>query len=255
MRNEPTVDINVLKADLPEIRSLRNLFLQENNFQIRYDACHERHWADSYLLVLNGIEVGYGSVKGKDALKDRDAIFECYMLPAYRRWAGDLFSALIKMSGARYIESQTNNQFLTSLLYEFAGNVYSDTVLFADYITTTYQAPGILFRRRKEEDDVFGKSRDDAGQYVLEKGGEVVADGGFLTHYNMPFADLYMEVKPDSREQGLGTLMLQEVKRECYRAGRVPAARCNMNNKASKATLLKAGFRVCGFMLCGEIKE
>ncbi|MCB0375694.1 MAG: GNAT family N-acetyltransferase, partial [Sinomicrobium sp.] len=218
-------------------------------------ACHERHWADPYLLVLDGIEVGYGAVKGKDALKDRDAVFECYILPAYRKWSSELFAALIQISGARYIECQTNDAFLTALLYEFARNVYSDTVLFAESMTTTFLQPGVLFRRRKEDDDVFGKSRDDAGQYVLEKKGEIVADGGFLTHYNLPFADLYMEVKPECRERGLGTFMLQEVKKECYRAGRVPAARCNMNNRASKATLIKAGFRVCGFMLCGEVKR
>ena len=32
--------------------------------------------------------------------------------------------------------------------------------------------------------------------------GEVVGTGGFLLHYNPPFADLYMEVREDARRRG-----------------------------------------------------
>jgi GNAT superfamily N-acetyltransferase len=47
-----------------------------------------------------------------------------------------------------------------------------------------------------------------------------------MLHYNVPFADLYMEVRPDCRKRGYGTFILQEVQKECYLAGRVSAARC-----------------------------
>jgi hypothetical protein len=53
----------------------------------------------------------------------------------------------------------------------------------------------------------------------------------------------------------LGSYIVQQVKRECYLAGRVPAARCNMENAASKATLLKAGLAIAGYMLIGEVKR
>ena len=46
------------KTNLENIRPLRALYLQETNFQIRYDACHERGWADSYLLMLDDLTVG-----------------------------------------------------------------------------------------------------------------------------------------------------------------------------------------------------
>ncbi|MCI0691757.1 hypothetical protein L0337_07070 [candidate division KSB1 bacterium] len=45
------------------------------------------------------------------------------------------------------------------------------------------------------------------------------------------------------------------MKKACYLSGRVPAARCNVQNKASRAALLKAGLKVCGFMLKGDIKS
>ncbi len=83
---------------------------------------------------------------------------------------------------------------------------------------------------------------------------EFVAMGGFMLHYNRPFADLYMEVREDCRGRGFRSFLLQELKKECYLAGRVPAARCELQNTASRATLIKAGLKVCGFMLTGKIK-
>ena len=41
----------------------------------------------------------------------------------------------------------------------------------------------------------------DEGDWVLVREGEVVATGGFLTHYNEPFADLYMAVPRTSSEK------------------------------------------------------
>jgi hypothetical protein len=63
------------KVELQDIQSLRTLFLQETNFQIRYNACRERGWSDSYLLTLDGVAMGYGSIKGQE-ISDRDTIFE-----------------------------------------------------------------------------------------------------------------------------------------------------------------------------------
>jgi len=41
------VTIVVQKTELASILPLRALFLQESNFQVRYNACHERGWSDS----------------------------------------------------------------------------------------------------------------------------------------------------------------------------------------------------------------
>ncbi len=244
---------NVRKIELPAILPLRQLFLQECNFQIRYNACHERGWTDSYLLTSGESPVGYGAIKGQE-IADRDTIFEFYLIPPFRKYAGEFFLELIAASGARFIECQSNDFLLTSMLYEFAQNINSEVVLFADQAVTTHTIPGVVFRRRTENDMIFEHKLEPAGEYVLEWNGEIVTTGGFMLHYNMPFADLYMEVKESFRRKGLGSFILQELKQACYLAGRVPAARCNIQNKASRAALLKAGLRVCGFMLKGKIK-
>lgn len=242
-----------IRTELENIQSFRTLFLQENNFQVRYNACHERGWTDSYLLKMNNLPIGYGSVKGQE-ISDRDSIFEFYITPPYRKTASRIFPELILASQSRFIECQSNDKLMSGMLYEFGENINSDVILFEEDVITTYQIPGATFRPRREGDVMQGLKPEELGHYVLELGGVIVATGGFLLHYNMPFADLYMEVSADYRGRGLGSFILQEVKKECYRAGRVPAARCNIVNKASKATLLKAGFKVAGYMLRGIIK-
>jgi len=117
---------------------------------------------------------------------------------------------------------------------------------------TGHVIPGAVFRARRDGDQVFAHKVEPGG-YVVASTGEVVATGGFMLHYNMPFADLHMEVREDRRRRGFGGFLLQELKKECYLAGRVPAARCELRNEASRATLTKAGLRVCGFMLTGNV--
>lgn len=248
------MDLKITKTSLNDILHLRALFLQENNFQIRYNACHERGWSDSYLINIDGDNVGYGSVKGKDDLTKREAIFEFYLMPAWRKNASAIFEKLISVSGTTYIECQSNDLLLSSMLYEFGQNISSDVVLFEDGPVTTLQVAGATFRHRMPEEDLFEHNYEPEGDYVIETNGEIVATGGFLLHYNKPFADLYMEVREDQRQKGYGSLLIQEVKKACFIAGRVPAARCGISNKASKATLLKGGLSIAGYMLLGEIK-
>src|SRR6185369_150423 len=103
------MSLNVLRAGLQEILPLRNLFLQENNFQIRYNACHERGWTDSYIILYNDEKIGYGAVKGNENIKDRDTVFEFYIIPSYRSISSAAFSKLLSVSGATFIECQSND--------------------------------------------------------------------------------------------------------------------------------------------------
>ncbi len=246
---------NVIRTDLKDILHLRNLFLQENNFQIRYNACHERGWTDSYILTYNETKIGYGSVKGNENLKDRDTVCEFYIIPSFRNISSLAFSELLHSSQAIFIECQSNDLLLPSLLYQYGQNINSNVILFEDNTKSCIHADGTIFRRRNDNEIIFGHKSEPIGDYVLEIDKEVVATGGFLLHYNMPFADLYMEVKEDYRRKGLGSFLIQELKEQCYLTGRVPAARCNIENTASRATLIKAGFKIAGFMLLGSVKS
>jgi GNAT superfamily N-acetyltransferase len=248
------MELKIVKTDLERIQPLRNLFLQEKNFQVRYDSCHWRGWADEYVFTDDDAQIGYGSVMGKDDLKLRDAIFEFYLVPAYRNRVAAIFAELIKVSGVIYIECQSNDFLLSGMLYEFAKNISSDVVLFKAGAESRHTVDDVVFRKKVDTDRLFDHQSEPEGDYVLEKNGEIVASGGFLLHYNKPFADLYMEVQAQHRRKGYGSFLIQEVKKACYLAGRVPAARCNISNPASKATLLKGGMEIAGYMLAGEVK-
>lgn len=245
----------VLKVELKGIEPLRALFLQETNFQIRYNACHERGWTDSYLLTTDNQNIGYGSVKGRQKLADRDTVFEYFVVRPFRKKASTLFRHLLAVSESQYIECQSNDMLLSSMLFEFSTSVSADVVLFEDSVWTEHVISGAVFRPRRDDDQVFEHKVEPVGDYVIELAGEVLATGGFLLHYNKPFADLYMEVREDCRGKGIASFLLQEIKRECYLAGRVPAARCDLRNVASRATLIKAGLRTCGFMLTGHVNR
>ena len=247
--------LDIIKSDLKEIFYLRNLFLQENNFQIRYNACHERGWTDSYLIIYNNEKIGYGSIKGNENLNDRDTVFEFYLIPSFRNLSSNIFLELLRSSKASFIECQSNDFLLTSLLYKHGQNINSDVVLFEENFSSNINSDTALFRKRNANDVIFEHKAEPVGDFVLETNKQVVATGGFLLHYNMPFADLYMEVEESHRKKGLGSFLIQELKRQCYLAGRVPAARTGLNNIASQATLTKAGLKIAGFILLGHVKQ
>ena len=245
------MQIHITKTKLISILPLRKCFLQEFDFQIRNNVCHAGNWSDSYLIMVDGKEIGYGSVKGKKELNKRDTIFEYYLTPNYRNRASLIFSELLQITKVKYIESQSNDLFLSAMLYEFAENIKSHEILFEDGYASKLIQSEIIFRKKKPE-DVSWKNGE-VGEYVLDKKGEIVAEGGFLFNFNLPFVDLYMEVKNEYRRLGLGSFIIQKMKKECYKIGHIPGARCYTSNVASKATLQKGGFKVCGYMLLGVV--
>jgi len=159
------------------------------------------------------------------------------------------------VSKASFIECQSNDFLLTSLLFQHGQNINADVILFEETFSSDIKSDTALFRKRNTNDIIFEHKSEPVGDFVLEVNKQVVATGGFLLHYNMPFADLYMEVEEGNRKKGHGSFLIQELKRQCYLAGRVPAARTGLGNVASQATLKKAGLKIAGFMLIGQVKQ
>jgi RimJ/RimL family protein N-acetyltransferase len=239
------MDFQIEKTSLDAVKPLRDLFLSESSFQFVYNKCHAAGWADVYLFSMNEKQIGYGSVWGKDKREDRDTIFDFFLTSPSRKSAGLFFAEFIRLSKARFVECQTNDELLAQMLFEFTGNINAEAILFEDSFETTFNIHGTRFLKNKLTNGDI--------EYTLEWDGEVVATGGYVWNYNFPYIDLYYEVKEGHRKKGFGTLITQELKKEAYLLGRVPAARCNVKNLASHNTLIKAGLRVCGYILIGEI--
>ena len=234
-----------------EVGPMRDLHRREMNCQIVLDSWLGRGWVDPYLLWADGRVVGYGLVGGVRA-DPKDTVVEFFVLPGHRGAALPLFRRLAAVSRARGIEVQTNDTLLTLMLFDCATDIRSDTVLFNDGLTTNLSVPGATYRAATPAEKEADAS-ETIGDWVIEAGGEVVATGGILFHYNVPFGDLFMDVAEPFRRRGYGSFLVQELKRTCYAMGRVPAARCRAANTASRATLQKGGMIPCARVLTGVI--
>ena len=239
-------NVSIVRSRFSKIQPLRAPFLQELNAQVRYDAAHTRRGAAWYLVRLDGRDIGYGALK--DTHESRGTLFEFYLIPAFRSSANDILHALIETARPDALECQSNDRFFASLVTQSGREVTSDTILFGAGPPSALNAAGV-FRRRRRADRIFRHEAEPVGDFVIDAGGDVVATGGFLLHYNPPFADLFMEVRPDARRRGYGSFLIHQLIVECYLAGRVPAARTGVDNLPSQRTLLRGGLIECGRML------
>ncbi|MCW3051247.1 MAG: acetyltransferase [Chthonomonadales bacterium] len=237
--------IQVDRVEYKEIEALRELYRQEAHCQVIYDSILRRGMADPYLILVDGRRAGYGGVWNREARK----IMEFYTFPQLRAQAQPMFRELLQTSQATDIEAQTNMPLMLTMLYDYATNISTESILFEDASTTHLVCAKGVFRRATSEDQ--GPDRD--AEWGVEVDGVVVASGGFLCHYNPPYGDVYMSVTESARRQGFGSYIVQEMKHVCYEAGRKPAARCNPTNVASRRTLQKAGFLPCGRILTGQV--
>jgi GNAT superfamily N-acetyltransferase len=245
-------------ASVEDILPWRDMYRLEMGCQIIHDSLHSRKgWTEPYLLIARGVAVGYGSIAVGGPWKGKPTVFEWYVVPQYRSSMFDLFRALLTASGAATIETQSNDTLLTVMLHTFAQNVMSESILFHDKLTTALSPTGAIVRRATPEDaaQLLSHELDSEAHWVVEVERKVAAAGGVLFHYNRPYGDIYMKVAEPFRRRGLGSYLVQELKRVCYEQGNVPAARCNPTNIASRKTLQKAGFVPCGHILTGSVSR
>jgi GNAT superfamily N-acetyltransferase len=145
------VSIDVTPVPLEDVLPLRELYRREMNCQIVHDSLPRRGFGDLFLLRSDGRLAGYGFVMGYQG-EPKDMIREFYVLPAYRGSALPLFRRLIEVSRARRIVAQTNDALLTLMLYDCASEITSDTVVFADALTTSLAVPGAILREVADAD-------------------------------------------------------------------------------------------------------
>jgi GNAT superfamily N-acetyltransferase len=244
--------VKVHRVELREIEGLRDIYRHEMNCQVIFDSIHGRPgWSHEYLITEGGGTVGYRSVAVAGPWTATPTLYEFFVLPHHRRRVFDSFLALLTSSGASAIETQSNAGLLTVMLHTFAPTVASEAVLFHDKVTTNHAPTQAVFRRATPEDagQIAQQQLDSGARWVVAVGGVVAAVGDILFHYNRPYGDIYMAVGEPFRRRGIGTYLVQELKRVCYEGGSVPATRCNPQNVASRQTLQRAGFVPCGHIV------
>jgi GNAT superfamily N-acetyltransferase len=227
-----------------DIARWRDLYRREMNCQIVHDNMHARPgWTQPYLFEVEGAAAGYGSILVGGPWTRTRTVFEFFVAPNHRARVFDLFERLLAASEATAMEVQSNDVLLTVMLHTWARNIVSEKIIFEDGRITALAFDNALVRQR-------GEPHHD---WVVDIGGEVAANGGILYHYNRPYGDIYMEVAEPFRRRGLGSYLVQELKKACYQLGSIPCARCNPDNIASRKTLQRAGFLPCAHILTGKL--
>jgi hypothetical protein len=225
---------------------LRVRYRQEMNGQIVHDSIHRRDgWTVTYMLNVDGVTAGFGSIALAGPWKDKPSIFEFYVLPEHRTHAFELFEALLTASNARFMEIQSSDVLLAAMLHTYACDIWSEKIVFRDAITTALPANGVTVQQLTSDQETWNAiaQRQGGAEYQLVLEGATVATGGL------------METVESFRRQGFGSYLVQELKRCAYALGSIPCARCNPSNVASRETLQKAGLVPFAHILNGSIRD
>jgi GNAT superfamily N-acetyltransferase len=248
------MDILVTATRLDRIWTWREMYRSEMHCQVVHDSIHERPgWTQEYGLSLGGAAVGYGSVAIGGPWKEKPTIYEFYVVPSQRQRMFDLFERFLEVSGVRELSVQSNDVLATVMLHTYAQHARSESILFHDKHVTSLALVGARYRQATASETPDDPPAERKWRGVIEVAGQAAASGGVLFHYNRPYGDIYMEVAEPFRRRGLGSYIVQELKRLCYENGFIPAARCSPANVASRRTLQKAGFVPCGHILGGRV--
>jgi GNAT superfamily N-acetyltransferase len=240
-----------------ETLSLRMRYREEMNCQIVSDSIHRRAgWTRSWLLLDGGRVAGFGSIAIAGPWKEKPTLLEFYVLPEHRTRAFALFEALLEVSAAQFMETQSNSLLAAVMLHTYAREIVSEKIVFRDGQTTHHAIEGVALRSLTPDAEVRQCIQARAGgiecELLLDE--NVIGKGGVLFHYNVPYGDVYMEIDEPARRRGLGSYLVQELKRIAYELGAIPAARCSPDNIASRSTLQKAGFVPFAHMLVGRLE-
>ena len=248
--------ITVRRAEYPEIAPLREAFRREMSGQIVHDSIHARSgWTLEYALIDAGATIGYGSVAVAGPWKNRPTVYEFYVIPERRSRSFELFEAFLAASAPEAFEVQTSDTLSTVMCLTYARDIGTERIVFRDDATTMLRVDGATLKRVTPPEEIAAAmaDRQGGGEWVVEIDGTVVASGGVLFHYNLPYGDIYMDVHEPFRRRGIGSYLVQELKRICYDLGAIPCARCSTSNGASRRTLQRAGFVPFAHILFGVI--
>jgi hypothetical protein len=254
-RMRGSASIEIVRASNDEIEKLRTDHLRSFRCQIVHDSLLERGLTEAYLIFIDRVVAGYGLLSGANG-EPKDTVREFHLLPAQRHSPTTLFRSLLEKTSAEWIETQTNDQLLLCMLFDFATALSSETVLFADAESTAHPLEeGVRFRpiANLDWETIFPHTRQPVGEWGLEMEGRIVATGGIIQHFNPPYGEIFAEVATPYRRRGFGRFLVQELKRICTERQLVPTARCRRENIAGRWCLERAGMIPCAHIIRGRV--
>ena len=241
----PQARYQAVGVSAEDVLPIRTRYREEMSCQIVHDSIHRRPgWTLTYRLEADQKPVGFGSIAVAGTWKDRPTLLEFYLVPEHRTQAFGLFETLLASAKPLRFEIQSNDVLAIIMAHTYGRDVVSEKIVFRDAETTAHPSHSAMLRRITSEAEAMRcmERRSGSSDWILELDGAPIGKGGLAFHYNHPHADVYMEIEARHRKRGFATFLVQELKRECYAMGAIPAARTSPDNVASRRTLQRAGF-------------
>lgn len=235
-----TVEATTYEAIAPLREELRS----RAGCQIVRDSILRRGLAQPYAIGRDGVTVGYGGVWVEH---DPGRVMEFWVTPGAREIAPACYAEFVRVCAAHELEAQTNLPLMHAMMTRFGSDPKPTHFLFEDVGSSSLGARDWVVRAPTPADGEVD------AEWVVDDAGRVVAEGGLLGHYNPPYLDVYMSVEPERRGEGIGAWLVQELCRIARSRGSVPAARCSIENEASRRTLLRGGMREVGTIECARV--
>jgi hypothetical protein len=251
------MNLECVQCDFAQIEALRGRFRGEMGCQILRDSFHARPgWVEWYSLAVERRSAGYGAVVVGGPWEGSRALFEVYLLPEFRRHALSLTGLVARSARAEDVLVQTNDAMMLMVMFQFGRDPQVEALIFEHGAPTGLPNPGVTLVRNGGSNlpPIFAHEREPVGDWLLQYRGEVVATGGYLSHYNPPYVDIYMEVRADMRRKGFGSYLVQEICRIAEASGKIACARCDVDNEASMKTLARAGMVPCAHRVTAKLK-
>ena len=236
----------VARVPFDSIRLFRESFRDEAGCQIVRDSILGRGLADAWEIRLAGKAIGYAGVWNT---YDPGRLMEFWLDSGHRSEAEASYAAVLDATRAHEVEAQTNVPLMHEMLTHFGATPRPSHHLFevGDEEGPARAPSGLAFRPCEP-------GEGEEGEWAAVRNGEVVGTGGLLTHYNPPFADVYMAVRDGHRRQGVGSWLVRQLCGLARARGQIAAARCSVENEASRRTLLRGGMDEVGQILVADVR-
>jgi GNAT superfamily N-acetyltransferase len=252
-----THGIQLTFVDSDALPDLRIRYRQAMATQIVHDLIHTRSgWTKNVLITIEGQRAGFATIAQGGPWRTANALLEFWLTPEFTSQTLRVFQDLRAFDPFPAYEFQTIQTLSISLVWTYAETITCEKIVLRDRQTTAHRQPELRLQARTSPDSIRHaiEVRSGGGEWDLMYGDEVVGKGGVLFHYNPPFGDVYMEIGESHRNRGWGRFLIQELKRECYAFGQIPAARTSPENHASFVSLCHAGFEPSSQILVGRWK-
>lgn len=246
----------IAAVEAERIAGLRERHCEAMGAQIVRWSWLTRGFVDAFEIRVGTRRTGYALVGGAPG-EARNGVVELFAPEMDSVARSVALERVVEVTRARRVLAQTNDQQLHSAYVLLRRTCRETHVLFAAPagVARPGEASGATFRRLEanERAGVFRHESEPVGEWCVEAGGEVVATGGYLTHYNEPWVDVHMEVASHARLRGYGSMAVAGVVREAWLRGLRCAARCRVENEASARCLARAGMKEAGRLIEGEV--